>query len=57
MTVLNSAGREMEWLPDSALCQLAQHHPCAMEKCPIRKFDEDGEICVPLLCPEYEEGR
>lgn len=56
MTILNSVGKEIPWLPDTAFCWLAQHHPCTMEKCPIRKFDSEGEICVPNLCREYVEG-
>ena len=56
MTILSSAGKIIPWLQDKALCMISQHHPCTMEKCPIRRFDSEGEMCVPVLCSEFKEG-
>lgn len=54
--VLTKHGQCIMCLPDKARCRLSGKTPHDMDKCPICNFDDYGDICVPELCDEYEEG-
>lgn len=41
--------------PDSAVCRITGRSPKKMLMCPILNFDDQGVLCVPEICDEYEE--
>ena len=56
MDICTQYGQKIFCLPDNARCRLSGKSPHETEKCPIRNFDDYGDVCVPELCDEYGEG-
>ncbi len=42
-------------VPDTVICKQTEKSPNSMEKCPIKKFDDIGKICMPQLCEFYQD--
>jgi hypothetical protein len=42
-------------IPDGAQCKITGKPLVKMHRCPILNFDDDGILCVPSMCEEYEE--
>ena len=56
MDICTECGQKIFCLPDNARCRLSGKSQHETEKCPIRNFDDYGDVCVPELCDEYGEG-
>ena len=56
MEIRSMSGLEIDALPECARCGITEENPENMDECPIKNFDNDGEICVPELCEVYEEA-
>lgn len=57
MDIMTKYGNPIFCLPCRAVCKKTGENPEDMDSCPIFNFDDTGDICVPELCDEYEEGR
>ena len=55
MTLLTEDGIEMFVLPSVARCKCANERIEDMPDCPIKNFDDTGDICIPDLCEYYTE--
>ena len=43
-------------IPAGARCKITGKPLAKMHRCPILNFDDDGILCVPSMCDEYEEA-
>ncbi len=43
-------------LPEGSACMISGISPLEMYGCPIKCYDEDGELCVPAFCEEFHMG-
>lgn len=57
MEIKTIDGIEIYCLPDCAKCKLTGKSPLEMIECPIKAFDDFGDVCNPDLCEHYEEAR
>ena len=55
MDIKTTSGIDVYSLPECARCGMSDLSPELMDECPIRNFDNNGEICVPELCDAYTE--
>lgn len=55
MDIMTKDGISIHVLPDNAKCNHTGVCPLEMDKCPVRNFDDTGNICVPELCADYSE--
>jgi len=55
MDILTKDGIEIISLPLMAICTIANEDIEGMIECPIKNFDDFGNICVPELCEHYTE--
>ena len=55
MTLMTKDGIEIFALPPIALCKYSNKDVEDMDECPIKNFDDFGDICVPELCEFYTE--
>lgn len=53
MTLMTKDGIEIFALPPVAWCKYAKNDVEDMDYCPIKNFDDTGDICVPELCEFY----
>lgn len=55
MTLMTKDGIEIFALPPVAWCKCAKDDVEDIDECPIKNFDDTGDICVPELCEFYTE--
>ena len=55
MTLMDKDGIEIFALPPVAWCKCANNDVEDMNECPIKNFDDFGDICIPELCEFYTE--
>ncbi len=53
MNIVDERGNYQVELEDDAICEAEGLHPEEMVMCPICRFDEYGETCIPELCGFY----
>lgn len=55
MIITSAEGNDIFVLPECGVCIETITNPMRMDHCPLCKFDDDGDICVPELCEAYIE--
>ena len=55
MTLMTKDGIEIFALLPVAWCKCENKDVEDMYECPIKNFDDSGDICVPELCEYYSE--
>lgn len=55
LIIKDADGAEILVLPDCARCSATGISPQYMDYCPLYRFDDMGDLCVPKLCDEYRE--
>lgn len=55
MTLMTKDGIEIFCLPPVAWCKCENMDVEDIDECPIKNFDDTGDICVPELCEFYTE--
>lgn len=48
-------GIDIYCLPDNAYCKICKCSPETAAECPLRKFDDFGDVCKPDVCDYYTE--
>ncbi len=56
MTLKSIDQTELFCLPSCAKCKISGKNPEKMENCPIRKYDDLGDECIPEDCEHYTEN-
>ena len=56
MEIKTEEGLDVFVLPECARCRLTGENPMDMDCCPISKVDDFGDVCMPEMCDEYQEG-
>lgn len=56
MTLKSIDQTELFCLPSCAKCKISGKNPEKMESCPIRKYDDFGDECIPEDCEHYFEA-
>lgn len=55
MNIQTDDGIEIQCLPDGARCEIEDKEIVDMDECPMKNFDNYGDICIPNLCEHYRE--
>ena len=55
MDIKTKDGIDIFVLPESARCLITGEHLFYIDECPMKNFDDFGDICVPEMCREYTE--